>query len=806
MENNDQILDEFLMEAQEIFDQLDLDFVLLEQTPQDKKLLGSIFRAMHTLKGSSGFFSFRRLEKVAHAGESLLSKVRDGVLAINLANTNALLKTLDCLRGIINGIAANRVEPEGDDTALLALLRALTQGDVPPEPATVQTNAMVATAFAAAQAESSAAAVVATATAPAPTPATAATPAPEPAPKPAPANSPAVSEPLVMSDSDQPVSDETGLVDAANVIGGGDAPPKEPFKTNDVVTQVRVNVDLLDKLMNLVSEMVLARNRLVTCSANSVDASLLSTVRAVDFITLELQERMMLTRMQQIGSVWLKFPRLVRDAATETGKKVELVQVGGETELDRSVLETIRDPLIHIIRNAVDHGIELPHVRLSKGKKETGTVTLSSSHESGMIIIDVTDDGGGINLPLVVRKAVEKGMITEERVQKIAYGEIIDLVCMPGFSTKDEITTMSGRGVGLDVVRTNVQKIGGSVDIRTSEQGTKIRLRIPLTMAIMPALFVECGGQTFALPQSNLFEMIRHDKSRGNLGVEEIDGVPVIRLRSKLTPLIYMNSELKLNTAKLSDMDSLNIVVVQVAGMHVGLIVDKVLFMQEVVVKSVGEQLRSLGIYSGATILGNGRVAMIFDVNGLAIRSGLISKLNDKGFRPDVPEAVVEADNTETMLMFDLVNLKKIAIPLYYVDRLEMLPVARIEHRGAHDVILYRDKIMKLIWLSDIIETPDIRNRDYSDYITVIVHYNNGVPIGFVVKYIRDIMQINPEIILISPRQQGIMGSSIVGDSVVSILNVQEVLEINQFTQSFQTMANQDPSIRYESKAEEATS
>ena len=791
MENNDQILDEFLMEAQEIFDQLDLDFVLLEQSPQDKKLLGSIFRAMHTLKGSSGFFSFRRLEKVAHAGESLLSKVRDGVLAINLANTNALLKTLDCLRGIINGIAANRVEPEGDDTALLALLRALTQGDVPAEPAPVQTNAMVATAFAAAQADSSAAAVAAAAPAPA---------------APAPVAAPVAATPVVTPEAVAPsVSDETSLVDASNVIGGGDTPPKDGAKSNDVVTQVRVNVDLLDKLMNLVSEMVLARNRLVTCSANSTDASLLSTVRAVDFITLELQERMMLTRMQQIGSVWLKFPRLVRDAASETGKKVELIQVGGETELDRSVLETIRDPLIHIIRNAVDHGIELPHVRLSKGKKETGTVTLSSSHESGMIIIDVTDDGGGINLPLVVRKAVEKGMITEERVQKIAYGEIIDLVCMPGFSTRDEITTMSGRGVGLDVVRTNVQKIGGSVDIRTSEQGTKIRLRIPLTMAIMPALFVECGGQTFALPQSNLFEMIRHDKSRGTLGVEEIDGVPVIRLRSKLTPLIYMNSELKLNTAKLSDMDSLNIVVVQVAGMHVGLIVDKVLFMQEVVVKSVGEQLRSLGIYSGATILGNGRVAMIFDVNGLAIRSGLISKLNDKGFRPDLPEAVVEADNTETMLMFDLVNLKKIAIPLYYVDRLEMLPVARIEHRGAHDVILYRNKIMKLIWLSDIIETPDIRNRDYSDFVTVIVHYNNGVPVGFVVKYIRDIMQINPEIILISPRQKGIMGSSIVGDSVVSILNVQEVLETHQSMQPFESMANQDPSIRYEAKAEEAT-
>jgi two-component system chemotaxis sensor kinase CheA len=792
MENNEQILDEFLMEAKEIFDQLDLDFVLLEQSPQDKKLLGSIFRAMHTLKGSSGFFSFRRLEKVAHEGESLLARVRDGTLAINQANTNALLKTLDCLRGIVNGINTNRAEPAGDDSALLALLRALTQGEIPAEPETVLVVSAVGDVPPAAQAVTTPPATPAVP----PVKAAAAPPSPAPTPVAVAAVAAAASEPATPA-----ITDDASVAVAAS----GDAAGKEGAKSNDVVTQVRVNVDLLDKLMNLVSEMVLARNRLVTCSSTSTDASLLTTVRAIDFITLELQERMMLTRMQQIGSVWIKFPRLLRDAAAETGKKVELVQVGGETELDRSVLETIRDPLIHIIRNAVDHGIELPHVRLAKGKREMGTVTLSSSHESGMIIIDVTDDGGGIDLPLVVRKAVEKGMISEERVQKIAYGEIIDLVCMPGFSTRDEITTMSGRGVGLDVVRTNVQKIGGSVDIRTSEQGTKIRLRIPLTMAIMPALFVECGGQTFALPQSNLFEMIRHDKSRGTLGVEEIDGVPVIRLRSKLTPLIYLNNELKLNANKLSDMDSLNIVVVHVAGMHVGLIVDKVLFMQEVVVKSVGEQLRSLGIYSGATILGNGRVAMIFDVNGLAIRSGLISKLNDKGFRPDLPETAAETEKTETMLMFDLVNLKKIAIPLDYVDRLEMLPVARIEHRGAHDVVLYRDKIMKLIWLSDIIETPDIRNRDFADFITVIVHYNNGVPIGFVVKQIRDIMQINPEIILISPRQKGIMGSSIVSDSVVSILNVQEVLDIHQFTHSFETMATQDTSIRYESREAEVT-
>ncbi|MEI6723490.1 MAG: chemotaxis protein CheW, partial [Betaproteobacteria bacterium] len=317
--------------------------------------------------------------------------------------------------------------------------------------------------------------------------------------------------------------------------------------------------------------------------------------------------------------------------------------------------------------------------------------------------------------------------------------------------------------------------------------------------------FVTCGVQTFAIPQANLFEMIRYDKNRGTQGIEEIDGVPVLRLRSKLTPLIYLNSELNLNADKLEDMDVLNIVVVQVAGMHVGLIVDKVLFIQEVVVKSIGEQLRALNIYSGATILGDGRVAMIFDVNGLAIRAGLVSKLNDMSFRAEAAPSAAIGEKTEAMLMFDLVNLKKIAIPLYYVDRLEMFPASRIEHRGRNDVILYRDKIMQLIWLSDIAETPEIRKSDVSDFVTVIVHYNNGTPVGFVVKYIRDIIQINPEIILIAPNQPGIWGSSIVDASVVSILNVGEVLAHNQFKPSLEDKNGADAPVQYTARTPETT-
>jgi len=749
--HNEQILEEFLVEAQEIFDRLDLDFVQLEQTPEDKKLLGSIFRAMHTLKGSSGFFSFRRLEAVAHAGESLLSRVRDGEIAINEDNTNALLQTLDCLRDIVAGVAQTRQEPAGDDTALIAVLRAMTLG---------QETARGALERPAAAALS---------------PASGAAPSPSVSPQPEaalPAASPAA---------------------AASAASGAVA--REASKTAEVSSQVRVSVDLLDKLMNLVSEMVLARNRLMSFAAHSMDPQFTNTVRTIDFITVELQERMMKTRMQQISSVWSKFPRLVRDVAQETGKKVELIQVGAETELDRSVLESIRDPLIHIIRNAVDHGIELPAERLVKGKREVGTVLLSSMHESGMIVIDVRDDGAGINIPLVVKKAVEKGLVTAERVQKIAYGEIIDLVCQPGFSTRDSITTLSGRGVGLDVVRTNVQKIGGSVDISTSDQGTRIRMRIPLTLAIMPALFVQCADQRFAVPQNNLFEMIRYERNSEGLTIEEIYGVTVVRLRTKLIPLIYLGRELGVDDQSLYDKDTFNIVVVQAAGMDIGLVVDKVLFMQEVVVKSVSELLRGSGIYSGATILGDGRVAMIFDIGGLALRSGLLSKLNETGFRADIPEVAQASVDTQTMLMFNLVETERVAIPLYYVARLEMFAMSRVERQGHHDVIIYGDQIMKLVWLSDFIESPEIRRSGYGSHINVIVHYHEDRPIGFVVNSIRDIVEISSEIVLISPRQQGIMGSAILGESVVSILDVQEILRLNQLVRPGEVDDDRDEAL-----------
>jgi two-component system chemotaxis sensor kinase CheA len=712
---------------------------------------------MHTLKGGSGFFSFRRLEKVAHAGESLLSIVRDGTRVLDTVATDVLLETLDRLREIIKSVEENRVEPEGDDSGLITRLKTLIEGGTLADKPSAEPTSI-----------SAADTVIVTGTESAQIPAN--------APLQAQAQS-------TTQASDQPSHAESLNVMAANAAadtrGGSVASNEEPSRASELAPPVKVNVDLLDRLMNLVSEMVLARNRLLSFAQNSGDTNFTSTIRTIDMITLDLQSSMMETRMQPISNVWAKFPRLVRDVAQLCNKKVELVQIGAETELDRTLLESIRDPLIHIIRNSIDHGIETPQERIAKGKKEVGTVTLSSMHENGMVVITINDDGGGINLPLVARKAVEKGLTTPERVSRMVDREIVDFIYLPGFSTKDMITNLSGRGVGMDVVRTNVQQIGGSVDISTSSQGTTLRLRIPLTLAIMPAVFVRCGDQRFAIPQNNLFEMVRHQPEKGQPGLEDFFGVPVFRLRNKLIPVLFLNRELGIEHESLDHNAALNIVVVQAAGICFGMIVDEVLFMQEVVVKSVGPALKGTTVYSGATILGDGRVAMIFDIAGIAVRSGLISKLQENNFKDEENSTLPTNPNTQQALLFDLQQIKNIALPLDYVDRLETFPISRIEHRGLHDVVVYGDKIMRLIWLSDVIEGHAAGRFSRPDQISVVVHYHKEQPVGFVVKCIHDIVSIPSEIIMISPPQRGMLGDCIMDEVVVSILDVTQVIQLS---------------------------
>ena len=743
MDNNDQILDEFLLEAQEIFDQLDLDFVALEQNPDDKKLVGNIFRAMHTLKGSSGFFAFHRLEKVAHSGESLLSKIRDGALALNEEITDAILATSDRLREIVANIKKQRSESVGDDSELIEWLKFLTDGGK----AFPRTGKEGAASFVA-----------------------------SPSPEPAAVIEATPQETKVVQTSNKEVSPLPGT-DVPESVDSKESP--EPERSTEIAAPIKVSVELLDKLMNLVSEMVLARNRLLSFARTSGDLAFNNTVRRIDSVTLELQERMMKTRMQPISQVWTKFPRLVRDIAHETGKRVELIQIGAETELDRTLLEGIRDPLVHIIRTSVDHGIETPSERVAKGKPEQGTVKLRSFHENGMVVIEIADDGAGINVPLVAKKAVEKGLVTPERVSKLTEREIIDFIYLPGFSTKDQITNLSGRGVGMDVVRTNIHGIGGNVDIATSGQGTRLRLSIPLTLAIMPAVFVRCKEHSYAIPQVNVFEMLRYEPKEGVPGVEDFYGVPVFRLRDKLIPLVFLNHQLKLDEQPTPVDQPLNIVIVQAAGIRFGIVVDEVLYMQEVVVKSVGPLLKGTPVYSGSTILGDGRVALIFDIAAIAVRSGIIAKLADNQFEQDISTAIGANTDEQQMLSFDLLGLERMVMPLDAVDRLEMIAASKIDRRGNEAVVLYGKKIMKLIPLTNYVEGATHKSLYGDETVPVIVHYHKGQPIGFIVKKVHNIVNVPTQSVMITQPQRGIMGSVIVNDAVMSILNVQEILSLS---------------------------
>jgi two-component system chemotaxis sensor kinase CheA len=742
MDNNDQILDEFLLEAGEIFDQLDIDFVQLEQTPADKKLIGNIFRAMHTLKGSSGFFAFHRLEKVAHAGESLLSKLRDGIFILNEEMTDVLLETSDRLREIVDGVRKQRCELEGDDSALIQNLQFLTEGSV---------------------------GITKTASAPAvvsPSPALEAVLTPSPQD---------IAEKILEAGIADLEQDAIEVVKEASI----DAAVNEAESSKELAAPIKVSVELLDKLMNLVSEMVLARNRLLSFARTSGDLAFNNTVRRIDTVTLELQERMMKTRMQPISQVWSKFPRLVRDIAQDCGKKVELIQIGAETELDRTLLEGIRDPLVHIIRNSVDHGIELPAERIAKGKPEQGSVKLRAFHENGMVVIEISDDGAGINIPLVKQKAIQLGLVTAERAAKLTEREIIDFIYLPGFSTKAEITNLSGHGVGMDVVRTNIHEIGGTVDIATSAQGTRLRLSIPLTLAIMPAVFVRCKQYSYAIPQLNVIEMLRYEPREGVPGVENFYGVPVFRLRDKLIPLVFLNYELKVDDVLPAVDQTLNIVIVQAAGIRFGLVVDEVLYMQEVVVKSVGPLLKGTPVYSGSTILGDGHVALIFDINAIAVRSGIIAKLADNQFEQDISAALGANNDSQQMLMFDLLGLERMVIPLETVDRLEMIAATRIDRRGNEAVVLYGNKIMRLISLAHYVEGATQKSLYGDETVPVIVHYHHGQPVGFIVKKVHNIVNVPTQVVMVSPPQRGIMGSVIVNDSVMSILNVQEILNLS---------------------------
>jgi two-component system chemotaxis sensor kinase CheA len=740
---DDDILIEFTLEAREILDRLDLDFVQLEQSPNDKKLVSNIFRAMHTLKGSSGFFSFKRLEKVSHAGESLLGKIRDGQLTLDKQKTTILLNALDSLRSIIEGIEATQNEPVGDDSALVEQLLHLAAGrsiDIQPAVPTPQENALPAATN--------------------PDPVLHATP------------NQTSSGVFLDTDSSAALSE----TESTEQIWSADA--ADSIKTHEIAAPVKVSIELLDKLMNLVSEMVLARNRLLPFATQSVDHDFLNTVRLIDLLTLELQERMMKTRMQPIAQVWAKFPRLIRDVSNACHKKVTLLQSGDDTELDRTLIDAIRDPLVHIIRNSIDHGIEMPVERLRLGKPETGKVLLHAGHENGMVVIEIVDDGSGVNYELVRQKAVEKNLISQNESKRLNDLQLLEFIFLPGFSTKSEVTNLSGRGVGMDVVKTNVSNIGGSIEILSERGvGTKIRLKIPLTLAIMPALFVRCGNESYAIPQNSILELVRLAQDDQGNGLEDFYGIPVFRLRDQLVPLIFLNQQLGLNDVVPDKCTTLNIAVLQSSGIRFGLVIDKVLNIQEVVVKPMGPLLKDLLDFSGATILGNGHVSLILNIDGIAVQSGLVAKIQARPLNASSVQAP-SSKKEVAMLLFELEGQPRLAIHLEHVERLEVISASQIQRNGDRDVIQYGKHIMHLLHLNQYVEgtKQQAPSSDAKAVFPVIVHYIKDTPIGLVVSQIHEIIHVSTHLHIANPPQKGLLGCVSLGDQIINVLDLPEIL------------------------------
>ncbi|MEP6860395.1 MAG: chemotaxis protein CheA [Deltaproteobacteria bacterium] len=689
---DEEILQEFLVEGRENLDRLERELVGFEANGASEDSISAIFRTVHTVKGTAGFFGFDRLQSLTHVAESLLSKIRDRELALTSGIVSAQLAVVDACRMMLDWVEQTGTDGNDDYAPLKTQLEWLAA------PTSLPVLAQTATA----------------------------------------------------------------------------APPAMESERAD--TTVRVDVQLLDKLMDLAGELVLARNQLLELASTSRDAGLAQSAQRLDLITSELQDHVMKTRMQPIGGVWNKLPRVVRDLSAELGKQVRLELEGKDTGLDRSVLEAIKDPLTHIIRNSIDHGIETPSERIAKGKDAEGALRLRAIHAGGHVLLEIADDGAGIDPDRVRAKAIERGIVSPERAAKLTTEEAQALVFAPGFSTAEKITNVSGRGVGMDVVKTNIEGIGGAVEIDSVPgRGTTIRLKIPLTLAIIPALLVVAAGERYALPQSGVLELVRIDPAAGRK-VELIDHTPVYRLRGELLPLVYLSQLLGTGGATAT-----TIVVLQNEGRPFGLVVDTAQDTEEIVAKPIGKRLIDLATYSGATILGDGRVALILDVRGIAMHAGLGSL---KRREADVPRAVIPV--ADRYLLARLGADRRIAVSLEHVARLEELSTATIERAAGREVVQYRDGLLPLIRLGDALgampSEPDKSGEGparsaaedgakENDRIHVIVYSSGDRDLGLVVDGILDVIE---ERAALSTKgaHHGLLGSAVLDGKVTDVVDV----------------------------------
>ena len=656
---------EFIAESQEGLERMELCLTQLEKKPDDEELVAEIFRAVHTIKGTTGFLGFSRLERLAHAGESLLGALRDHRLAVSTELISGLLELMDGLRGILHIIEATGTEGErtkDNDNALIARLLELRDRGSSMKAVPASQNQAPLDKLRAGSSTSS---------------------------------GQVAQHPSQSSDHDAVLS---ALPAAAPGVAMAAAPSMQD-KT------LRIDVEVLNRIMNLVGDLVLTRNQILRCSPGEQNFPELA--RRLDSVTAELRESVMQARMQPMGYLFRKFPRLVRDLAATCGRQVRIEFEGQETGLDKSLLEAVRDPLTHAVRNAVDHGIEPPQERIKAGKPVEGVVRMRAYHQSGSVVIEVIDDGAGISTERVLVKAIERGLVTPEQAASMTQREALQLIFVSGISTAKQVTSISGRGMGMDVVRTNVEKVGGSVELESRlGSGTTLRMRVPLTLAIIPALVVRSGGESFALPQNSLVELVYVTQHEAEHAVERMGTTELYRLRKSLLQLVWLDRLLGLEHCADAERHDFYIAVVESEGRRFGLVVDDLKAPEEIVVKPLSAELREIGVFSGATVLGNGTLALILDVAATGARAGV---------RPEAEEGtVVDAKPAEDeTAQIELVNAMviyetgqhqsaqggdggRMAMPLSAVERIESVPLSEIEYAGGRAVLQYRGELIPL--------------------------------------------------------------------------------------------------------------
>ncbi len=789
----DELLGEFITETNEFLETVDTQLVVFEADPTDGDTLNSIFRLVHTIKGTCGFLGLPRLQFVAHAGETLLGKFRDGTLVATPDQVQLVLESIDRIKEILAELEATGAEPEGDDSALIGALELAAEGHPAPSAA--------------------------------PVPVEAAAPAPEPEPAPVAEAAPTTASGLrwdpdlgrelrpgevslaeleaaflsaTPDDDIEPVASAAPAPAAANapIASTGEvtapaapaverraAPEMRAIKDDDedaaakggaVASNqtIRVNVEVLETLMTMVSELVLTRNQLMQMVRNTTDSEFKGPLQRLSAVTAELQDSVMKTRMQPIGSAWKKLPRIVRDAARDLNKKIDLIMDGEATELDRQVLELIKDPLTHMIRNSCDHGLEAPAARAAAGKSETGSIRLNAYHEGGHIVIEVSDDGAGLSTARIRDKAIKNGLVSEELAWTMSDSQIHRFIFAPGFSTAAAVTSISGRGVGMDVVRTNIELIGGTIDLQSTEgRGTKFFIKIPLTLAIVSALVVGSRQQRFAIPQLSIVELVGAGGASEHK-VEILNSARVLRLRDRLLPLVDLSEVLGVppRDPVIDESHSAFVVVMQHSGQLFGVVVDEVFDTEEIVVKPLSKALADVGTFSGATILGDGSVIMIIDPGAVYRRVGQAEEVVEEAVEA-VQKKRGQRPETTSMIVFHAGGEQPKAVPLSLVTRLEELDATTFEQGDGRTLVQYRGELM-----------PIVAADPYAPIATtgvqpVLVFTYNGLAAGMAVDKIVDIVEEALDIEMAADRA-GLLGVAVIKGKATEVLDVSHYLSL----------------------------